>query len=57
MQVEKQNPGAVLRADGHTTDFCSEHCRDRYRTPSGYLGAEPAHGLPTAHAREGHNDA
>jgi uncharacterized membrane protein YraQ (UPF0718 family) len=38
MQVEKQNPGAVLRAGGHTTYFCSEHCRDRYsesgRTPA-----------------------
>ena len=32
MQVDKANPGAVLRAGGHTTYFCSEHCRDRYST-------------------------
>ena len=33
MQVDKQHPGAVLRAGGHTTYFCSGHCRDRYSTP------------------------
>jgi len=57
MQVDKQNPGAVLRAGVHTTYFCSEHCRDRYRAPSGSVGAEPARGLAAAHAREGHHDA
>jgi len=57
MQVDKQNPGAVLRAGVHTTYFCSEHCRDRYRTPSGPVGADPARGLAAAHARDGHHDA
>jgi len=33
MQVDMHHPGAVLRADGHTTYFCSEHCRDRYSGP------------------------
>jgi YHS domain-containing protein/uncharacterized membrane protein YraQ (UPF0718 family) len=32
MQVDMANPGAVLRADGHTTYFCSGHCRDRFTT-------------------------
>jgi len=57
MQVDKQNPGAVLRAGVHTTYFCSEHCRDRYRAPYGSVGAEPARSLAAAHAREGHHDA
>jgi uncharacterized membrane protein YraQ (UPF0718 family)/YHS domain-containing protein len=30
MQVDMANPGAVLREDGHTTYFCSGHCRDRF---------------------------
>ena len=30
MQVDVGNPGAVLREGGHTTYFCSEHCRDRF---------------------------
>jgi len=34
MQVEKQNPGAVLQADGHPVYFCSEHCRDRFLDPA-----------------------
>jgi YHS domain-containing protein len=43
MQVEKQNPGAVLRTHGHTTYFCSERCRDRYRdAPTRQLQARPA---------------
>ena len=33
MQVDTGNPGAALRADGQTTYFCSEHCRDRYSGP------------------------
>ena len=33
MQVDTGNPGAVLRAGGQTTYFCSEHCRDRYSGP------------------------
>jgi len=33
MQVDKEHPGAVLRAGGHTTYFCSEHCRDHYSRP------------------------
>ena len=24
------NPGAALHEDGHTTYFCSGHCRDRF---------------------------
>jgi uncharacterized membrane protein YraQ (UPF0718 family)/YHS domain-containing protein len=31
MQVEKQNPGAVLRSEEETVYFCSDHCRKRYR--------------------------
>jgi uncharacterized protein len=49
MQVDKRHPGAVLHADGHTTYFCSEHCRDRYTRP------EPD--LAPAHTHEGHRDA
>jgi uncharacterized protein len=30
MQVDMGNPGAVLHQDGHTTYFCSGHCRDRF---------------------------
>jgi uncharacterized protein len=30
MQVDTQNPGAILQAGGQTTYFCSEHCRERY---------------------------
>jgi len=30
MQVDMANPGAVLQEDGHTTYFCSGHCRDRF---------------------------
>jgi YHS domain-containing protein len=30
MQVEKANPGAVLREHGQTTYFCSDHCKERY---------------------------
>jgi uncharacterized membrane protein YraQ (UPF0718 family)/YHS domain-containing protein len=30
MQVDTGNPGAVLQEDGHTTYFCSGHCRDRF---------------------------
>jgi uncharacterized membrane protein YraQ (UPF0718 family)/YHS domain-containing protein len=30
MQVDMGNPGAVLQEDGHTTYFCSGHCRDRF---------------------------
>ncbi|MGZ4435717.1 MAG: permease [Trebonia sp.] len=45
MQVGKQHPGAVLRAGGQVTYFCSEHCRDRYTGPA----------LAPAHARQGHN--
>jgi uncharacterized membrane protein YraQ (UPF0718 family) len=32
MQVEKQNPGAVLHTDQETVYFCSDHCREHYRT-------------------------
>ena len=39
MQVEKQNPGAVLHTGARTVYFCSEHCRDRFQaggpTPAG----------------------
>ena len=45
MQVDKQHPGAVLRAGGQVTYFCSEHCRDRYTGPD----------LAPAHTREGHH--
>jgi uncharacterized protein len=48
MQVDKHQPGAVLRTGGHTTYFCSEHCRERYSQPGR---------LPAAYAREGHHDA
>ena len=48
MQVDKHHPGAVLRAGGHTTYFCSEHCRERYSQPGRLLAA---------HTREGHDDA
>ena len=61
MQVDKQHPGAVLRADGHTTYFCSEHCRDHYvrpdPTPAAHVSADPGRGLAAARAREGHHDA
>src|SRR5581483_1423534 len=30
MQVDMANPGAVRHEDGHTTYFCSGHCRDRF---------------------------
>jgi uncharacterized membrane protein YraQ (UPF0718 family)/YHS domain-containing protein len=30
MQVEKQNPGAVLRTDRGAVYFCSDHCKDHY---------------------------
>ncbi len=46
MQVDMHHPGAVLRADGHTTYFCSEHCLDRYS------GA----GLAPVLTHEGHHD-
>ena len=48
MQVDKHHPGAVLRTGGHTTYFCSEHCRERYSQPGRLLAA---------HTREGHDDA
>ncbi|HMD91453.1 MAG TPA: permease [Trebonia sp.] len=51
MQVDMHHPGAVLRAGGHTTYFCSEHCRDRYSGP------DPARGLAAARAHEGRHDA
>ena len=61
MQVDKQHPGAVLRADGHTTYFCSEHCRDHYSRPDPTLAtdvsADPGRGLAAARTREGHHDA
>jgi uncharacterized protein len=47
MQVDKHHPGAVLQADGHTTYFCSGHCRDRY------AGSD----LAPVHGREGCHDA
>jgi uncharacterized protein len=31
MQVDPQNPGAVLRDGGQVTYFCSGHCLERYR--------------------------
>ena len=30
MQIDRHHPGAVLRSDGQTSYFCSEHCRDRW---------------------------
>jgi uncharacterized protein len=52
MQVDKHHPGAVLRAGGHTTYFCSEHCRDRYTAgneePARH--APPAGGEPARHS-------
>jgi hypothetical protein len=65
MQVDKRHPGAVLRADGHTTYFCSEHCRDHYfrpdptptPTPAADVSADPGRDLAAAHAREGQHDA
>jgi len=30
MQVDTQNPGAILQADGQITYFCSGHCLERY---------------------------
>jgi uncharacterized protein len=61
MQVDKLHPGAVLRADGHTTYFCSEHCRDHYSgpdpTPAADVSADPGRRLAAARAREGHHDA
>ncbi|HET9975781.1 MAG TPA: hypothetical protein VFQ68_46685 [Streptosporangiaceae bacterium] len=50
MQVDMANPGAVLHEDGHTTYFCSGHCRDRFtgrphaqaaRTEAASTGADP----------------
>jgi YHS domain-containing protein len=38
MQVDTGHPGAVLRRDGQTMFFCSEHCRDRYRVPAALPG-------------------
>ena len=61
MQVDKLHPGAVLRADGHTTYFCSEHCRDHYSrpdpTPTADVSADPGRRLAAPRAREGHHDA
>jgi uncharacterized membrane protein YraQ (UPF0718 family)/YHS domain-containing protein len=60
MQVDKHHPGAVLRTGGHTTYFCSEHCRERYSTPGHQPAADVsmdhARGL-AAYAREGHHNA
>ena len=39
MQVDTHHPGAVLRAGGQTTYFCSEHCRDRYSQPAPVRGS------------------
>ena len=39
MQVDTHHPGAVLRAGGQTTYFCSEHCRDRYSRPAPVRGS------------------
>jgi uncharacterized membrane protein YraQ (UPF0718 family) len=60
MQVDKHHPGAVLRAGGHTTYFCSEHCRERYsqpgRPPTSEVSPDHARRL-AAQTREGHHDA
>ena len=60
MQVDKHHPGAVLRTGGHTTYFCSEHCRERYsqpgRPPTSEVGPDHARRL-AAQTREGHHDA
>ena len=60
MQVDKHQPGAVLRAGGHTTYFCSEHCRERYsqpgRPPTSEVSPDHARRL-AAQTREGHHDA
>jgi hypothetical protein len=42
MQVEKQNPGAVLRTGGQTVYFCSQHCRDRFRDGDQHPGRDQA---------------
>jgi uncharacterized protein len=47
MQVDKEHPGAVLQAGGHTTYFCSEHCRDRYSRP-GAVSHEAAPARPVS---------
>jgi uncharacterized protein len=52
MQVERQNPGAVLRTHGHTTYFCSEHCKERYRKADPALAPETA-GTSTDPNRDG----
>ena len=44
------NPGAVLHEDGHTTYFCSGHCRDRFtgrvRTQAARTEAASTHADP-----------
>jgi len=30
MQVDTQNPGAILQAGGQAIYFCSGHCLERY---------------------------
>jgi uncharacterized membrane protein YraQ (UPF0718 family)/YHS domain-containing protein len=42
MQVEKENPGAVLPAGGRTVYFCSEHCRDRFQAENRQVDHDPA---------------
>jgi uncharacterized protein len=42
MQVEKQNPGAVLQAGGGTVYFCSGQCRDRFRAGDHQADQDPA---------------
>lgn len=40
MQVERANPGATSRHDGHTVWFCSDRCRTRFdKEPSRYESA------------------
>jgi uncharacterized membrane protein YraQ (UPF0718 family) len=42
MQVEKQNPGAVLQVGDRTVYFCSGHCRDRFAGGDHEPDADPA---------------
>jgi uncharacterized membrane protein YraQ (UPF0718 family)/YHS domain-containing protein len=42
MQVEKDNPGAVLHAGGRTIYFCSGHCRDRFQAENRQPDHDPA---------------
>ncbi|MDQ1714795.1 MAG: uncharacterized protein QOC60_740, partial [Frankiaceae bacterium] len=48
MQVEKANPGSVLRHDGTTIYFCSDHCRERFVAAPERFAGPPCSARPAA---------